>query len=148
MNETKALENEPELKNGTSTDTKLSLTEIGANTANLVRKTDGLAENANEARPEGQAPIKRKVGAPFGNMNNFKHGAFTRQLHKAKSGRLRGKAKRMAAETLACVLHDQGDTNGLSTTFQFYCQRFARRVARLHVMEKAIDDILQQNPRA
>src|SRR6266498_2249406 len=124
MNENKALKNASEFNNGTSSDSTPSPDEIGTENGNSARKTNGLDENADDLdRSKIEETGRRKVGAPIGNQNRFVHGFYTKQLKKAKTGKQRS-VKRMAEATLHAVLADQGDINGLSTTFQFYVQRF------------------------
>ena len=96
--------------------------------------------------PAPEPPVKRKPGAPRGNKNRLEHGAYSRELEAAKKRRLKGKARRLVAETLSAVLNDQGPLDSLSLTFQFTCQRFAKRVGRLHQMERAVEHTLKLHP--
>jgi len=89
----------------------------------------------------------RRVGAPMGNQNNLQHGAYSREIERAKKRRLRGNAKRAALETLAAVLREQGNPDDIPVTLQFVCRRFSRRVGWLHRMDRAVDGLIRKNPR-
>src|SRR5262245_8160553 len=57
---------------------------------------------------------RRGPGAPKGNKNRLEHGAYSRDLEIARKRRLKGKARRLVAETLSAVLNDQGPLDSLS----------------------------------
>ena len=98
--------------------------------------------NSNEA----EAPKPRRRGAPAGNQNNFQHGLYSRALTKVKRGRLRGKAKKLAAETLQAVLQDQGPLDQIPVTLQWVIERFSKRVGRLRQLEHAVESLVERNP--
>jgi hypothetical protein len=109
--------------------------------AGAVAEQERIANLSNEA----EAP-KRRRGAPKNNQNNFRHGLYSKALQQVKRGKLRGRAKRLAAETLAAVLEDQGDLSQIPTTLQWVCERFSKRVGRLRQMERAIESLIERNP--
>lgn len=158
MSKNDSLENASNFNLGTSTDSKPMADEIDADLANFERKIDGSAvlptdsdrSNEIDETDDGQTAdsetSKRKAGAPKNNLNNFRHGFYSKQLQRAKKGRLKGSARRKAAETLRLVLDDQGGPDNCSMTLQFICQRFSKRVARLSQMEKAVGNIIKKNP--
>jgi hypothetical protein len=108
-----------------------------------LQQSDLQAEPSNEAEA---APPKRGPGAPAGNQNNFRHGLYSKQLQKVKRGRLRGKAKKLAAETLQAVLQDQGPLDQIPVTLQWVIERFSKRVGRLRQLEHAVESLIERNP--
>lgn len=111
----------------------------------MPRNGPEMALEAVEAVPS-DAHIKRKRGALPGNVNALKHGAFTKDIERARRRKLRGSAKRREIETLAAVLRDQGDLDSVPMTLQFLCRRFARVVGRIYNLDKAEDRLLRQHP--
>jgi hypothetical protein len=123
------------------------------NSTTSDRTPENGAETGLEASYKGpdtlplDAPIKRGRGAPKGNANNLRHGAYSRDIERAKRRKLRGSARRREIETLSAVLADQGNLDDIPVTLHFVARRFSRRVGWLHRMDKAVDKLLRQNPK-
>ena len=125
--------------------------------SSLIANRRSKNESKDSAEPistdaEAEAEHRRlyshpgRAGAPKGNINNLKHGMYSERVVKSKTTRLRGKSRRIVQATAEAVLRDQGDIDNLSATFQFTVQRFAKRVGRLHAMDRALEKFIKRNP--
>jgi hypothetical protein len=94
------------------------------------------------AKENGKGP----VGAPRGNVNNFKHG-LTMIAGRRKEKRLpRGKDKRIKLEILDALIQDAGGLERITTTKRLQAEIIATDAVFLGQMDRAVQKVFRLNP--